>query len=183
MAVTTGQVWVVMNSSVHIHLHWDLFHKEFDLIFLLVWLFYQCLNQVIIFQMSRQLSCRDMCKATAGLPYNHFSRKNLASLQWRHSGHNSVSNHQPHDCLLNRLFRRRSKKTSKLRVTGLCVGNSPGTGEFAAQMASNSENVSIWWRHHVVLHNSWAHKLFVKWVTGDTCVGELGLYFINKFCT
>ena len=48
------------------------------------------------------------------------------------------------------LFRHRSKKTSKLRVTGLCVGNSPGTGEFPAQMASNAENVSIWWRHHVV---------------------------------
>ena len=46
--------------------------------------------------------------------------------RWRHNGHDSVSNHQPHDCLLNRLFRRRSKKTSKLRVTGLCVGNSPG---------------------------------------------------------
>ena len=46
------------------------------------------------------------------------------------------------------LFRRRSKKTSKLRVTGLCAGNSPGTGEFSAQMASNAENVSIWWRHH-----------------------------------
>ena len=40
------------------------------------------------------------------------------------------------------------KKTSKLRVTGLCVGNSPGTGEFPAQMASYAENVSIWWRHH-----------------------------------
>ena len=38
--------------------------------------------------------------------------------------------------------------TSKLRVTGLCVGNSPRTGEFPAQMASNAENVSIWWRHH-----------------------------------
>ena len=37
-------------------------------------------------------------------------------------------NHQPHDCLLNRLFRRRSKKISKLRVTGLFAGNSPGTG-------------------------------------------------------
>ena len=48
------------------------------------------------------------------------------SLQWRHNDHDSVSNHQPHGCLLNRLFRRRSKKTSKLRVTGLCVGNSPG---------------------------------------------------------
>ena len=44
--------------------------------------------------------------------------------------------------------RRRSKKTSKFRVTGLCVGNSPGTGEFPAQRASNAENVSIWWRHH-----------------------------------
>ena len=71
------------------------------------------------------------------------------SLWWRHNGCDSVSNHQPRDCLLNRLFRRRSKKTSKLRVTGLCVGNSPGTGEFPAQMASNAENVSIWWRHHV----------------------------------
>ena len=47
------------------------------------------------------------------------------SLHWRHNDHDGVSNHQPHGCLLNRLFRRRSKKTSKLRVTGLCVGNSP----------------------------------------------------------
>ena len=47
-------------------------------------------------------------------------------LHWRHNDHDGVSNHQPHDCLLNRLFRRRLKKTSKLRVTGLCVGNSPG---------------------------------------------------------
>ena len=70
------------------------------------------------------------------------------TLPWRHNGCDSVSNHQPYDCLLNRLFRRRSKKTSKLRVTGLCAGNSPVTGEFPAQMASNAENVSIWWRHH-----------------------------------
>ena len=48
------------------------------------------------------------------------------SLQWRHNDHDGVSNHQPHGCLLNRLFRRRSKKTSKLCVTGLCVGKSPG---------------------------------------------------------
>ena len=58
------------------------------------------------------------------------------------------SNHQPHDCLVNRLFRHRSKKTSKLRVTGLCAGNSPVTGELTPQTASNAENVSIWWRHH-----------------------------------
>ena len=71
------------------------------------------------------------------------------SLQWRNNGWDIVSNHQPHGCLLNRLFRRRSKKTLKFRVIGLCTGNSPGTGEFPAQMASNVENVSIWWRHHV----------------------------------
>ena len=70
------------------------------------------------------------------------------TLEWRHNGRDIVSNHQPDDFLFNRLFRRRSKKASKLRVTGLCAGNSPGTGEFPAQMASNAENVSIWWRHH-----------------------------------
>ena len=48
------------------------------------------------------------------------------SLHWRHNDNDGVSSHQPHGCLLNRLFRRRWKKTSKLRVTGLCVGNSPG---------------------------------------------------------
>ena len=39
------------------------------------------------------------------------------------------------------------RKHQKLPVTGLCAGNSPVTGDFPAQMASNAENVSIWWRH------------------------------------
>ena len=80
-----------------------------------------------------------------------FSRKTndaIWQLQWRHSGRDGVPNHQPHGCLLNRSFRRRSKETSKLRVTGLCAGNSPVTGELPAQLASNAENVSIRWRHH-----------------------------------
>ena len=47
----------------------------------------------------------------------------VGPLRWRHNGRDGVSNHQPHDCLLNRLFRHRSKKTPKLRVTGLCVGD------------------------------------------------------------
>ena len=72
----------------------------------------------------------------------------FSPLQWRHNGRDGVSNHQLNHCLLNRLFRRRSKKTSNIRVTGLSVGNSPVTGEFPAQMASNAEHVSVWWRHH-----------------------------------
>ena len=80
------------------------------------------------------------------------------TLQWRHNENDGVSNHQPRDCLLNRLLRRRSKKTAKLRVTGLCEGNSPVTGEFHTQMASNAENVSIRWRLHVwvILHLSYS---------------------------
>ena len=72
----------------------------------------------------------------------------LQPLQWRHNGCDDVSNHQPRDYLPNRLFRQRSKKTSKLRVTGPCEGISQVTGEFPAQKASNAENVYIWWRHH-----------------------------------
>ena len=77
------------------------------------------------------------------------------TLHWCHNDHGGVSNHQPRGCLINCLIRRRSKKTSKLRVTGPCVGNSPGTGEFPAQMASNAENVSIWWRHHASALKRW----------------------------
>ena len=69
------------------------------------------------------------------------------SLQWRHNGRDGVSNLQPHDCLLNRLFRRRSKKIKAPRHWPLC-GEFTVTGEFPAQMASNAENVSLWWRHH-----------------------------------
>ena len=70
------------------------------------------------------------------------------TLQWCHNGQGDVSNHQPRDCLLNRLYRHRSKKTSKLRVAGVCAGNSLVTSECHAQKTSNAENVSIWWHHH-----------------------------------
>ena len=110
-------------------------------------------------------SIRPRMPYTGYLAMFHICRycpKRHKTLLWRHNGRDGVSNHQPHDCLLNRSFRRWSKKTSKLRVTDLCAGNSPVTGEFPAQMASNAtdawalsvgciisgNNVSIWWRHH-----------------------------------
>ena len=89
-----------------------------------------------------QQQCYWLCRINGSV-------SSIRSLQWRHDGYDGVSNHQPHHGLLNRLFGRRSKKTSKLRVTGLCAWNSPGTGEFPAHIASNAENVSISWRHHV----------------------------------
>ena len=94
----------------------------------------------------------------------------VVTLLWRHNYHNGVSNHQPRDCLLNLLFKRRSKKTSKLRVTGLCVGNSPITGEFPAQRASNAENVSIWWRHDSNKHTSMIALLFSIIILWSGCL-------------
>ena len=86
----------------------------------------------------------------AASPTHAISIEFHSPLQWRHNERNGVSNHQPHDYLLNHLFWHRSKKTSTLRVTGLCEGNWPLTGEFPAQRANNAENVSIWWRHHAM---------------------------------
>ena len=79
--------------------------------------------------------------------YDEFRCITKLSLQWCHNMRDGGWNHQPHDCLLNCLFRHRSKKTSKIHVTLLWAGNSPQTGEFPIQMAINAENVSIWWRH------------------------------------
>ena len=62
-----------------------------------------------------------------------------SALLWRHDECDGVSIHQLLDCLLNRLFRRLSKNTSELRVTSLCEGNSPVTGEFPTQRTSNAE--------------------------------------------
>ena len=93
-------------------------------------------------------------KITKAIILKQLSHKPF-TLQWRLNGCDGISNHQPHDCLLNRQFMRWSKKPSKFRVTGLCARNSPVTGEFPAQRASNAENVAIRWRHHEILSLLW----------------------------
>ena len=80
--------------------------------------------------------------------YRPFCSGISVSLDWRHNERDCVSNHRRLDWLINRLFRRKSKKTSKLSITGLCEGNPWLSGGFPSQRASNAENVSIWWRHH-----------------------------------
>ena len=37
----------------------------------------------------------------------------IFALQWRHNEGDGVSNHQPHDCLLNRLFKSHIKENIK----------------------------------------------------------------------
>ena len=61
------------------------------------------------------------------------------SLQRRLNERDCVSNHRRLHYLLDRLFRRISKKASKLRVTGLCEGTPPAISGFPSQRASNAE--------------------------------------------
>ena len=79
------------------------------------------------------------------------------ALQWRHDDRDGVSDHQPHNCLLNRLFMRKSKKTSKLRFTGLCVGNSPVTDEFPTQRVSNAKMLPF---DDVIMNGEFVFQLY-----------------------
>ena len=72
-------------------------------------------------------------------PATNYRRFSAVTSEWRHNDRNGVPNHQPYDCLLNRLFRRKAKKISKLCVTGLCAANSPVTGECPAQRVNDAE--------------------------------------------
>ena len=127
-------------------------------------LWYSCSNQLKTFKSEIDYlvwirGCWSSLDEQPHIPRCHYCIVSMGvSLQWRHNGCDSVSNHQIHACLLNCLFRGRWKKTSKLRVTVLCVGNSPLIGEFPAQMVSNAKNSSIWWRHLVM-------KWCIQWLS------------------
>ena len=51
--------------------------------------------------------CEANCSRTFPFPYDVLFESMGESSHWRHNGRDGVSNHQPHDCLLNCLFRRR----------------------------------------------------------------------------
>ena len=77
-------------------------------------------------------------------------------IQWRNNELDGVSNHQPRDCLLNCLFRRRLKKNHQ--SWPLC-GEFTRTGEFPALRDNNAENVSIWWRLHDCTEHMKMHQI------------------------
>ena len=105
---------------------------------------YRCLVSVVccvVHPPSGKLPSRDSSNATMrSRVFLSGTLPNFPSLRWRHNGHDCVSNHQPRHCLFSRI----SKKTSKLRVAGLCAGNSPGTGEFTGDlMVSNLPSTRV----------------------------------------
>ena len=137
--VASGMIWPVTLTCWYVpNLHKEIFYTSLQMarIFSIFWIFIFNDHQF---------------KDHLHLPTRHRASKFIMqTLEWCLTERGGVSNHRRRDCLPNRLFRRRSKKTSKLRVTGLCEWNSPVTGEFPAQRASDAENVSICWRHHAI---------------------------------
>ena len=115
----------------------------------------------------------------SGDAYTIFSIKICTcSLQLHNNERDGVSNHQRYNCLLNRLFRHRSKKILKFHVTVFCEGNSPVTGEFPTQMASNAEKVSISWRHHVICLFDWHHPHLSVIILGMGSANERWHYIV-----
>ena len=148
----------------------------------LIWfsIFWQSLNSRKVTRHFLQFSVNLGTKAHTQLFLKNTVQFSV-TLQWRRNGHDGVSNHQLHHCLLNRLFGGRSKKTSKLRVTGLCEGNLLVTGEFPAQMASTAETVSIWWRHHVLSKGATSSlHLFLNWPMQWSIITLSLLFSLNK---
>ena len=109
----------------------------------------------------------------------------VRSIDWCHNGCDDVLNHRHLDGLLNGLFRRRSNKISKLRVTGLFEGNSLVNDEFPSLMASKAGNVSIQWRHQVTFLFRFLPMVLgfwglVLWSTACVQTTTCGRRFCNK---
>ena len=100
------------------------------------------------------------------------------TLHWRQNERDGISNHRRLDCLLNRLFRHRSKKTIKLCLTGLCEGNPPATGGFSSQRASNAE---IFPFDDVIMQRSYV-TLITRVVWGTCNQAILSIQFRAVWC-
>ena len=119
------------------------------------------------------------------------------SLQWRDNERDGDSNHRRPDCLLKCLFRRRSKKTTKLCVIGTCEGNSPVTGESPppppppphththTHTKKKAENLSIWWRHQrekdKIRNSRWnVYEMSTTWIIWITRLLSISCKFYHK---
>ena len=100
----------------------------------------------------------------------------MASLQWRHNERYCVSNHRHLDCLLNRLFRRRSTKTSKFRVIDFSRGihiwpvNSPHKRPVTRKMLPFDEVIVILYHPaligHLIGHQAHYDVIVIDWTVG-----------------
>ena len=106
----------------------------------------------------------------------------MHTLKWGHNERDCVSNHQPHDCLLNCLFKARIKENIKAPRHWPLWGKFTGDRWIPPLRTSHAENVSIWWRHHDF--NSFHRSQFLgKWIVrpqSRTNIAYTGIELVHK---
>ena len=73
---------------------------------------------------------------------------NISTFGGRHNGRDGASNHQPRDCLLNRLSDADQRKHQSSASLAFVWGIHRSPVNSPHKKASNAENVSVWWRYH-----------------------------------
>ena len=156
---TDGQTDGQTEETVLFH-NWDSYHakQNFHIATAPLYLIQIKLKPVV----SQQFWFSTVCKKVCGWT----TLSGSYSLQWRHNEHDGISNHQPHNCLLNHLFRHRWMKTLKLCVTGLWEGNSLVTGEFLAQRVCNAKMFPL---DDVIMWHKFSHPLQLFPALSHTC--------------
>ena len=135
-----------------------------------------CITAVYMISPFIRLSTDFLFEKRIGQVHTFIPDLHTKSLRWRHNGHDGVSNHQPQDCLLNSLFGRRSKKTSKFRVTGLREGIHRGP--------VNSQHKWPVTRKMLPFDDVIMRRIISRSVPGlanDSLCGDGGFYFVVIF--
>ena len=149
-----NETWLLRETKSHETISWDDFLYYYSSVWIKLHITLEAITDITI--LVRYLSVKSLWlvwSLNLRVPDLQMGCRDLTSwpgaptLQWRHNEGDGVSNRLRLDCLFDLLFKRRSKKASKLQVTGFSEGNPPVTGGFPSQRANNAENVSMWWRH------------------------------------
>ena len=82
------------------------------------------------------------------------SSQSHQTLQWRHNERDGISNHQPRDCLFNRLFKAQIKENIKAPRHWPSWGEFTGDRWIPRTKGQYHGKASIWWRHHEKLGTS-----------------------------
>ena len=146
---------VLVDNGIMWYIHWNPSRPFYwhTLILIPTWIItcpVKCGMKLLIHSQTSTInkSCpRVTSMATVRLSQCQWSN-HKGSLPWRHYKRHGVSNHRHFEYLFNRLFRCRSKKTLKLRVTGRCKGTHRRPVDSPHKVPVTRKFVSIWWRHY-----------------------------------
>ena len=168
------RVWAVQSSLV---IAWSIFYNKLTPLvrWLNIWFLWWHSESGIV-ELNVLLVWSPLAQSHGTIIVNYHSKEIIKTyishdvkyaLHWRLNANDDGLNRRRPDNLLNPLFRRRSEKTSKLRAREWPLwGESTSDRCFPSHKASEAKNVSIWWRHHVIITKSHScHDIMLQYCT------------------